>query len=72
VKDALAKIGVPFCRFFGLETIPCNPCNPWLNSAARILCAFVVNNGWACLEKMDINSGSFDVVYGCLVFEGHR
>jgi hypothetical protein len=27
---------------------------------------------WACLEKMDINSGSFDVVYGCLVFEGHR
>jgi hypothetical protein len=27
---------------------------------------------WACLEKMDINSGGFDVVFRCLVFEGHR
>ena len=27
---------------------------------------------WACLEKMDINSGGFDVVFGWLVFEGHR
>ena len=27
---------------------------------------------WACLEKMDINSGSFDVVFRWLVFEGHR
>lgn len=32
----------------------------------------LLKRSWACLEKMDIDSGGFDVVFRCLVFEGHR